>query len=64
MTQSDLYTILPLILLVVWACVLLLVDLFIPKAHKGWTALLAAVGLAVVGEAAIGILLGGGALIP
>jgi NADH-quinone oxidoreductase subunit N len=47
MTQSDLYTILPLITLVVWACALLLVDLFIPKSRKGWTALLAAVGLAL-----------------
>jgi NADH-quinone oxidoreductase subunit N len=46
MTQSDLYTILPIIILVAWACVLLLVDLFIPKGRKGWTALLAAVGLA------------------
>jgi NADH-quinone oxidoreductase subunit N len=46
MTRSDLYTILPIILLVAWACVLLLVDLFIPKERKGWTALLAAVGLA------------------
>ena len=46
MTQSDLRTILPIILLVAWACVLLLVDLFIPKGRKGWTALLAAVGLA------------------
>ena len=46
MTQSDLRTILPTILLVAWACGLLLVDLFIPKGRKGWTALLAAVGLA------------------
>jgi NADH-quinone oxidoreductase subunit N len=46
MTQSDLTTILPTILIVAWACVLLLVDLFIPRGHKGWTALLAAVGLA------------------
>ena len=46
MTRSDLYTILPTLLLVAWACVLLLVDLFIPKGRKGWTALLAAVGLA------------------
>ena len=46
MTISDLYIILPTILLVAWACVLLLVDLFIPKGRKGWTALLAAVGLA------------------
>ena len=46
MTISDLYIILPTILLVAWACVLLLVDLFISKGCKGWTALLAAVGLA------------------
>ena len=46
MTQSDLRTILPIILLVAWACALLLVDLFIPRGRKGWTALLAAVGLA------------------
>jgi NADH-quinone oxidoreductase subunit N len=50
MTQFDpnnLVTILPLTILVVWACVLLVVDLFIPKERKGWTAVLAAVGLAV-----------------
>ncbi len=46
MTQSDLRTILPIILLVTWGCLLLLVDLFIPRDRKGWTALLAAVGLA------------------
>jgi NADH-quinone oxidoreductase subunit N len=48
MTQTDFYTLLPNILLVAWACVLLLVDLFIPKQRKGITALLAAFGLAVV----------------
>jgi NADH-quinone oxidoreductase subunit N len=48
MTQSDLYTIFPLLILVSWACVLLLVDLFIPKGRKGVTALLAAAGLAAV----------------
>lgn len=53
MTRSDLYTILPTILLVAWACMLLLVDLFIPKGRKSWTALLAAVGLA----AALGVTL-------
>ncbi|HSL30260.1 MAG TPA: NADH-quinone oxidoreductase subunit N, partial [Anaerolineales bacterium] len=37
----------PLVLLTVWACVLLLVDLFIPKANKWLTALLAALGLAL-----------------
>ena len=44
---ENLITILPLIVLVGWACVLLLVDLFIPKGRKGWTALLAAAGLAL-----------------
>ena len=50
-TNLDYFTILPLLILIAWACVLLLVDLFIPKKQKGWTALLAAVGLA----AAIGL---------
>ncbi len=48
MTQlnvTDFSTILPLIVLVAWACVLLLADLFIKR--KGITALLAALGLAV-----------------
>ena len=43
----SLNAILPLLVLVGWACVLLLVDLFIPKERKGWTALLAALGLLV-----------------
>jgi NADH-quinone oxidoreductase subunit N len=43
----SLEAILPLIVLVGWACVLLLVDLAIPKERKGWTALLAALGLLV-----------------
>ncbi|HEX6269555.1 MAG TPA: NADH-quinone oxidoreductase subunit N [Anaerolineales bacterium] len=47
MTPIDFYTILPLILLGIWTCVLLLVDLFIPKEGKGMTALLAALGLAL-----------------
>ncbi len=46
MTLSDLNTILPLIFLTFWACLLLLVDLFIPKGRKGWTAFLGALGLA------------------
>lgn len=45
--QADLTPVLPLTLLVVWACALLLVDLFIPKERKGITALLSAVGLAL-----------------
>jgi NADH-quinone oxidoreductase subunit N len=47
MTQVDFYVLLPLIILVAWACVLLLVDLFIPKERKWLTAMLAAFGLAL-----------------
>jgi NADH-quinone oxidoreductase subunit N len=46
MNQLDFSTILPYTILTAWACVLLLVDLFIPKDRKGITALLAALGLA------------------
>ncbi|MGZ9221991.1 MAG: NADH-quinone oxidoreductase subunit N [Anaerolineales bacterium] len=46
MTPTDFSTIWPLTFLTIWACVLLLVDLFIPKDRKGITALLAALGLA------------------
>lgn len=49
MTQPqfiDFYTILPFTILVAWACLLLLVDLFIPRNRKGITAFLAALGLA------------------
>ncbi len=45
MTSSDLLSILPLLVLVVWASLLLLVDLFLQR--KGMTALLAALGLAL-----------------
>ena len=45
---DNLKVILPLAVLVGWACLLLLVDLFIPKERKGWTALLAVLGLAGV----------------
>jgi NADH-quinone oxidoreductase subunit N len=44
---SDYATILPVIVLTVWACALLLVDLFIPAARKGITAVLAVFGLAL-----------------
>jgi len=47
MTQADFTTVFPLTILVLWACVLLLVDLFIPKDRKGITALLSALGLAL-----------------
>jgi NADH-quinone oxidoreductase subunit N len=40
-------TLLPYILLTAWACILLLVDLFIPRDRKGVTAMLAALGLAL-----------------
>ena len=49
MTPTDLSfsTIWPLTFLTIWACVLLLVDLFIPKDRKGITALLSALGMAL-----------------
>ncbi len=47
MTQLDFSIILPLTILIAWACVLLLADLFIPKDRKGITAFLAALGLAL-----------------
>ncbi len=47
MTIIDFSTILPVVTLAVWACVLLLVDLFIPKERKGLTAMIAALGLAL-----------------
>jgi NADH-quinone oxidoreductase subunit N len=43
----SIQAILPLLVLCVWACALLLVDLFIVRERKGWTAGLAALGLAV-----------------
>lgn len=45
--QVDLTPILPLTFLVVWACVLLLLDLIIPADRKGITAALSALGLAL-----------------
>jgi len=47
MTQVDFYVLLPLIILIAWACALLLVDLFVPKENKWITAMLAAFGLAL-----------------
>ena len=44
---NDFQTILPLTILTVWACALLLADLFIPKGKKWITAFLTAAGLAV-----------------
>ncbi|HKJ37312.1 MAG TPA: NADH-quinone oxidoreductase subunit N [Anaerolineales bacterium] len=47
LTPTDYEVLTPYILLTVWACILLLVDLFIPKERKGITAALSALGLAV-----------------
>jgi NADH-quinone oxidoreductase subunit N len=47
MTALDFNAILPLIVLVSWATVLTLVDLFIPQERKNWTTLLAALGLLI-----------------
>jgi NADH-quinone oxidoreductase subunit N len=47
LTSLDYKVLTPYTLLTAWACVLLLVDLFIPKDRKGLTALLAALGLAI-----------------
>jgi NADH-quinone oxidoreductase subunit N len=47
LTALDYQVLTPYILLTVWACVLLLLDLFIPQERKGLTALLSALGLAV-----------------
>lgn len=46
-TYNDFYTIFPLTVLTVWACALMMADLFIPKDRKSVTAFIAALGLAV-----------------
>jgi NADH-quinone oxidoreductase subunit N len=45
--SANLIKILPLVIVILWACMLLLVDLFIPKDRKAWTAILASVGMLV-----------------
>jgi NADH-quinone oxidoreductase subunit N len=47
MTPQDFETIWPLTFLTLWACVLLLVDLFVPKERKGITALFSVIGLVI-----------------
>ncbi len=47
MTLNDFLTILPTAVVVIWAVMLLLVDLWVPKGRKGITAMLAAIGLAL-----------------
>jgi NADH-quinone oxidoreductase subunit N len=44
---ADILVILPLTFLMAWACILLLVDAFIPHRHKAWTAMLSALGLVI-----------------
>ena len=45
----NLLAILPVLLLLLWACVLMVVDLFIPAGRKQWTAWLAVLGLVGAG---------------
>src|SRR5574341_96055 len=47
LTINDFEVLKPYTLLTIWACVLLLADLFIPKERKGITAFLSALGLAI-----------------
>lgn len=47
LNSFDYQVLTPYIVLTVWACILLLVDIFIPRDRKGITALLSALGLAV-----------------
>ncbi|TLN12120.1 NADH-quinone oxidoreductase subunit N, partial [bacterium] len=42
---NDLYAILPVLVVAGWAILVLVVDIFIPDNRKGWTALLAVLGL-------------------
>jgi NADH-quinone oxidoreductase subunit N len=47
----NLLAVLPALVLVGWACVVLMIDLFIPPAHKYWTAWLSVLGLVGSGVA-------------
>ncbi|MGB9898582.1 MAG: hypothetical protein ACPLTO_11805, partial [Thermanaerothrix sp.] len=47
MTLSDIVMVLPIAFILVWAVVLLLLDLWLPRERRGWLALLTALGLAV-----------------
>ncbi|NIM92829.1 MAG: NADH-quinone oxidoreductase subunit NuoN [Anaerolineales bacterium] len=47
MSVNDFTTLLPFIIITGWACILLLVDLFVPRERKSITASLAALGLIV-----------------
>jgi NADH-quinone oxidoreductase subunit N len=47
MTALDFQALLPLTVFTAWTTLLILADLFIPAGRKGWTALLAALGMSV-----------------
>src|SRR5690349_10568098 len=47
LNPQDFAVIQPLTFLILWGCVLLLADLFIPKSRKAITALLSAVGMGI-----------------
>ena len=49
MTNTDFISILPLLILSGYACLLLLVDLFIPQGRKQWTGWLGLIGLLAAG---------------
>ena len=46
-SMDDLFNILPIIIVVGWACVLILVDVFLPKKFKDVTIWLTVLGLAI-----------------
>jgi NADH-quinone oxidoreductase subunit N len=46
-SMTDIYTILPVMIVAGWAVLLLIADLWIPKDRKGITALFSAIGLAI-----------------
>jgi NADH-quinone oxidoreductase subunit N len=53
MTSTDVLSTLPLTIVVAWACLVLIVGLFVPPKRRGWIALLAAAGLALALGAAL-----------
>jgi NADH-quinone oxidoreductase subunit N len=53
MISQELFAILPIIIVVAWACILLIADLFVPQGRKGITAALAALGLVIAFGAAV-----------
>jgi NADH-quinone oxidoreductase subunit N len=65
MTLNDILAFLPMLVLLTWAILLLVADLWIPPDRKGLTALLAAIGLAVslgLALSQLGFTQGGGSL--